>query len=1383
MKVPSVNAREFATGKRRTGVPPLPPEPGTCNRWMRETWACTRTCAALGKAREGVALVVTLILLSVITFLAVTFLVVSRSEHNAVATKTDQILAQNAAETGLANGIARTMAGILASSNPNAYDLMVSTNFYNTNGYDPSLPSGTLTNVNFDYRVGNTALQPGDFSAIVANLFYDPRVPVFLTNQLAHTNFWPFYYDINRSGTFDQTGLFPATNILGLPIQNPTNASMYLSNYLTGDPQWIGILERPDFPHSASNQFIGRYAYFIVPSGKTLDVNYSYNYARSLSPTMTPGADSFCRDQGVGTWELNLAAFLADLNTNAWNPPAGWNSQNNPYRYSTNNFPNALNSSANRGVAFDDALNLLRYRYCSQAGSYYRGTVLVSNVLSMLGTPATKAFLSDGVDDFSAGPLTLGPTPPLNPENGDNTMISRNYPWAGADNPNHFFSIQDFFDKSKTAYGSTGSNDLTDHILQAQGHLDSYDQSTFFRMMAQLGTDSSTPSPKMNLNYDNVSVTNTTTNFNSWTAINFFSNAVIRLLTDAGYTTGTNAYNLLQVTSPGVTNLMIQVWPTNLYTPSVHRLLQLAANIYDASTNHTQLPGAGAYPYVPTVFMPNFYQNPKNRSVYIQGYSEVTNTALQIFGAHWDDFNIVATNQTPPRLLPGDMIYGVPLVIGAKKGWPNFQQCAVQTRIDLTRALFFQTNLSLPNANKINQTNQIYFLTNVVSATVGLWNSYSNAFPRRLQLQVFLDVRVRMTNELGNDLLQGGNRGFTFSNFTSVASTPTPAPAYIEPLAWGGFTNTPSPNIHISMTNFLTTNFFVLSNAQYSVVQHRFVTIGSKPDSENSILIPQLWYLQNTRLRMYLMDLATQRIVDFVNVDSTPNDSFTNLTYEASLENAFSGPVYGLNAPYTQMGDGPGMWATNRLGASVWSPTYGIQNQIMLGLGNTAISRNYVGGDTTKQRSCNGFCALFGLGAPYPGVPAIPAINGQEWYAATRTIYYYIDWQANDPLVHYTIGDLGSGYPSINGVVYTNHYELDTATHSPMTNSPLNNRGRYEPWAINQFVAGKQVKAPASTASNPAVKDPMITCSDAWNFPTNKYPNVGWLGRVHRGTPWQTVYLKSALPDPTAWQSWSGDQLNVVNFGQFPTNLPVPPPRYPAGRLVAFTTNIYTEDSYFSMPTNDYRLLDMFSAAPDDNAARGQLSVNQTNFAAWSAVLSGVVIPRDGSGTNWTVVQPAAVDQSTTNNPPLLQIYNAINAARTTPIIYASPGGGFLTNLPPVNGVYSRVGDILRVPQLTLNSPYINQTGSNLNDAVYEWIPQQILGLLKCDQTPRFTIYSYGQALKPATHGFVVNGTYAGLVTNYQVTAEMATRAVVRIDGAATNAHAVIEQFNVLPPE
>src|SRR5689334_12193622 len=46
----------------------------------------------------------------------------------------------------------------------------------------------------------------------------------------------------------------------------------------------------------------------------------------------------------------------------------------------------------------------------------------------------------------------------------------------------------------------------------------------------------------------------------------------------------------------------IQIWPTNQYTPAVHRLLQVSANIYEATTNRFN----DAYPHLPTVFRPRF---------------------------------------------------------------------------------------------------------------------------------------------------------------------------------------------------------------------------------------------------------------------------------------------------------------------------------------------------------------------------------------------------------------------------------------------------------------------------------------------------------------------------------------------------------------------------------------------------------------------------------------------------------------------------------------------------------------------------------------------------------------------------------------------------------
>jgi len=112
-----------------------------------------------------------------------------------------------------------------------------------------------------------------------------------------------------------------------------------------GDPQWVGGTERIELPHSSSNKFVYRFAYAAVPIGKTLDLNYIFNNAKN------PGrVNNFLRNQGVGSWEINLAAFLADLNTNYWNTQFG------PYLYDTN-----VNRFS-RGTSFDDAYELWKWR-------------------------------------------------------------------------------------------------------------------------------------------------------------------------------------------------------------------------------------------------------------------------------------------------------------------------------------------------------------------------------------------------------------------------------------------------------------------------------------------------------------------------------------------------------------------------------------------------------------------------------------------------------------------------------------------------------------------------------------------------------------------------------------------------------------------------------------------------------------------------------------------------------------------------------------------------------------------------------------------------------------------------------------------------------------
>jgi hypothetical protein len=266
--------------------------------------------------------------------------------------------------------------------------------------------------------------------------------------------------------------------------------------------------------------------------------------------------------------------------------------------------------------------------------------------------------------------------------------------------------------------------------------------------------------------------------------------------------------------------------------------------------------------------------------------------------------------------------------------------------------------------------------------------------------------------------------------------------------------------------------------------------------------------------------------------------------------------------------------------------------------------------------------------------------------------------------------------------------------------------------------------------------------------------------------------MKSSTLQTNDWLAWANDNILITNVIN--------------GNLVV------TPDWWNSHPINDYSLFDLFTAGVNDNATRGQLNVNQTGLAAWSGVLSGVnVLTNDPvNGLTPITISPAGVYNSNSLTP-LAYIWQGINNTRANLNV---------TNGPVFpNQTFQHVGDVLATPQLSIASPYVlNSPAAPPGDEVMERIPQQIMSLLTLNPTPRFVIYSYGQTLHPADHSLVIGGTFNGLCTNYQVTAEIATRAVVRIDGSPdpkyTPAnpdpngryyppHVVVEQFNVLPPD
>jgi len=1275
--------------------------------------------------------------------MAVTFLVVSRSERGTVRATQDQAAARMESDTALEVAQAELLAAVMAFNDPHAVGLMVSTNYINPYGFVPG--NTFFTNVNFDYLsaggpvTGNNALQA------MANSLYLPRAPVWVTNRLTRANESRFYLDLNRNGRFDPNGRLTVTNALNQPILDSSNAP--ITDFFTGDPEWVATTERGaympamlnttkvqnfplGYPHSATNQYIGRYAFMIVPTSAALDVNNIHNYAKAsaLPPTAMTAGDGFLRNMGAGSYEMNLASLLVDLNTNMW-PATSGSAYGGRYVYATNN------SAPSTGAAFEDSVAFLRYRYNKNWKN-------LSSVSSQFGNNGVTAFGNDYIDGFTAGPLMTGAHwTPIN--DADRPRV--NLPgWSGSDNPNHFFDTQDFFDTNKTAVGvSAGSYTFTDRLKIAGTNSDSYDRYTFYRLLSQLGTDSSPEAPKLNLNYVNVDnngtiLPNMATNFNPWAPVQFFTNAAIRMITDTfSVPTDTNFITNFIVTVAGRPQIRIQVYPTNFYTPSVQRVFQVAANIYDASTTRSNT----AYPYLPSVFRPIFFDGSlsgKDNKIYLTDFAELTDAAFASPGTAPAYHDPAESNVGRPYK-PGSppyMIYGIPLVIGAKKGLPNFNEYALLNDIRVTRKMTFHR----PAAGApINQTNQIYTvgISNVFG--VEAWNSYSNAFPRALRMVVAAEVITSMTNEFG--AVRGWNGLWLSNSFPSTAVTNIPA------MAWSGFNKAQSP---ISFVIPISTNYLVISNAPYSFSQRQFLGSGLGPnDPANEFPIPHWALSLKTRLRFILVDTTAtpNRIVDYVNLSSAeaPVDISDQLKRQSDGSDA---PCDGTFD--NQIGS---LFCTNRIrnSASVAALTYGLNNQLHISLGDPGVSdtwwKQFNAQVNDKDASITEFrLRLYGTD---------PSQTAQTDFAApftpTRIIHQNTSWQVNDPLVHYTVPDLTdymSGKKKISFDDDTTSSPLqDFGGLSPGSRAPLN--AHYRPWGGNpnkQSGKGKDTDPP--TDINLAVKDPGVIRSDYWDFPTNKYPNIGWLGRVHRGTPWQTLYLK-AWPqgvDTNAWTKWSGHIL--TNWSG---------------------TGLDLFDFIRTNPTNDFHIVDLFTTAFNDNASRGQLSVNQTNLAAWSAVLGGVIVNPDP--TNFTFIAPAGVYNAFNTNtwPPLLRIVNGINRTRTNALLFP-------------NQKFARLGDILNTPELTITSPYLGTNTAALNDEVYERIPQQTLSLLRGNEQPRFVVYAYGQALKPAEHSILTSGQYRGMCTNYQVTAEVATRAVVRIEGAPANPHVVIESYNVLPP-
>src|SRR5437016_2889112 len=155
--------------------------------WILDLGSSCRSLRRQPRCRQGVALVITLILLAIITFMAITLLVVSRSLKGSVSTTADQTTSSLAADAATERAKMAIIAPIIAFSNPYAIDLLVPTNYYNPLGFFNN--NARATNVNYDdHTFAGGRLTAAQQLQNLQNLQYDPRPPVWVTNRIGKSN-------------------------------------------------------------------------------------------------------------------------------------------------------------------------------------------------------------------------------------------------------------------------------------------------------------------------------------------------------------------------------------------------------------------------------------------------------------------------------------------------------------------------------------------------------------------------------------------------------------------------------------------------------------------------------------------------------------------------------------------------------------------------------------------------------------------------------------------------------------------------------------------------------------------------------------------------------------------------------------------------------------------------------------------------------------------------------------------------------------------------------------------------------------------------------------------------------------------------------------------
>ncbi|MDE2682045.1 MAG: hypothetical protein OSB29_11880 [Verrucomicrobiota bacterium] len=845
----------------------------------------------------------------------------------------------------------------------------------------------------------------------------------------------------------------------------------------------------------------------------------------------------------------------------------------------------------------------------------------------------------------------------------------------------------------------------------------------------------------------------------------------------------------------GADNIQVHPQANNNFTPEVQRLLQVALNLTEAYAPAAwyTLPDNGGVMRLawPRVFRPILLRDAGD-SVYIAGWMRVMN-----------DFQL---EEFPVRDLPDALQPNVAWNPHDRLGRVPDRPGVPQVSGNGTTG--FPLLIGVNNRTQTPAHSAIWPSVNEVSTAIK-WHLTADANPRRVLVKPVLHVGVELRDNLYSHAL---------------ALQATVAGSVTGQLQGAG----PAQTISASLSR--TTPFSVKTGkTAFPMMQFQVPLSPISLDATERTA----WSVDDLRVNLAVKitcrdpNTGQYRVIDYARLHFEAKlppqweqwQSDRNYKQGEQVEDA-RGNRYYARVAHTSFDFGADL---PRWKHAAWKPSELYQPNEVIKCVNNGNGRTNLFRCILKHTTANGGVFL----------PTLQNAQGQKLWEFYQGEVYEMSWQANDPLVN----GIGRDYTLVHPLKPNNPHPLQPPYIKYLTgnngNWTLNNLGFenyvYRPWSI------KSTKQPDNTDytrpwADPydhiTLKDPGVLGPDFWMFPhkdSGGMETLGWLGMVHRGTPWQSVYLKSKPANRLLIRSINA-VTGVITAGEIPffwksdhVKLQGGPPEYrgydgniqydgsaPPFSLTLWdatftlnklaTTVGYTHDpadpsswmylistdawqrqagTLDTLPTNDHRLVDLFSTSHSPAAATGLLSVNAQSPAAWGAVLSGVTVPRRVIKNNDGTWGFHGVPHFGNCMDPTCMGYD----------FRLAPGGFMHGIVRSINrhrdGIpFERVSDILAVSELTDGNPdflkMINDAQQNTgnmtqayaqrffpNETDYERIPQQILSLLRTDGTPRFVAYTFSQTLKPAQNAVEKDG----LCTNYAITSEAAQRTVFRLEG------------------